>query len=212
MLLSNRTVLTNADLPKIMPIVQEISSICKANDIPLNVWVGGNGYVMGTLIFTVGYETLTERFNSNAKLLGLKDWWDANRKLREYTISIEPDTIYNVVRGGVSGPANPIPLGTFIQTSSFQVAQGADWMSTLKYLNEYAEMSAKITGVDVNIVHTSVGVLGGVGMFSGFANGEALDAARTKGNASTELMGKFFEGAKFAMAGTVMVRHMIKIA
>ena len=57
MLLSNRTVLTNADLPKMMPILQEMSSICKANDIPLHVWVGGNGYIAGTLIFTVGYES-----------------------------------------------------------------------------------------------------------------------------------------------------------
>ena len=211
MLLSNRTVLTNADLPKIMPIVQEMSNICKANDIPLHVWVGGNGYVAGTLIFTVGYESLTERFNSNAKLMASKDWWEANRKLREYTISIEPDTIYNYVRGGVSGPANTIPLGTFINSTSFQ-ATGTDWLGMLKYLNEYAEMSAKITGVDVNVVHTSVGVLGGVGMFSGFANGEALDAARTKENASTELMAKFFEGGKFAIAGTVVQRHMIKIA
>ena len=211
MLLSNRTVLTNADLPKIMPIVQEMSNICKANDIPLHVWVGGNGYVAGTLIFTVGYESLTERFTSNAKLMASKEWWEANRKLREYTISIEPDTIYNYVRGGVSGPANPIPLGTFISSTSFQ-ATGTDWLGMLKYLNEYAEMSTKITGVDVNVVHTTVGVLGGVGMFSGFANGEDLDAARTKGNASTELMAKFFEGGKFAIAGTVVQRHMIKIA
>ena len=211
MLLSNRTVLTNADLPKIMPIVQEMSNICKANDIPLHVWVGGNGYIAGTLIFTVGYESLTERFTSNAKLMALKDWWEANRKLREYTISIEPDTIYNYVRGGVSGPANPIPLGTFISSTSFQ-ATGTDWLGMLKYLNEYAEMSTKITGVDVNVVHTTVGVLGGVGMFSGYANGEDLDAARTKGNASTELMAKFFEGGKFAIAGTVVQRHMIKIA
>jgi len=211
MLLSNRTVLTNADVPKILPIVQEMSSICKANDIPLHVWVGGNGYVAGTLIFTVGYESLTERFNSNAKLLALKEWWEANRKLREYTISVEPDTIYDYVRGGVSGPANPIPLGTFINSTSFQ-ATGTDWLDMLKYLNEYAEMSTKITGVDVNVVHTTVGVLGGVGMFSGYANGEALDAARTKGNASTELMAKFFEGGKFAIAGTVVQRHMIKIA
>ena len=211
MLLSNRTVLTNADLPKIMPIVQEMSNICKANDIPLHVWVGGNGYIAGTLIFTVGYESLTERFTSNAKLMALKDWWEANRKLREYTISIEPDTIYDYVRGGVSGPANPIPLGTFISSTSFQ-ATGTDWLGMLKYLNEYAEMSTKITGVDVNVVHTTVGVLGGVGMFSGYANGEDLDAARTKGNASTELMAKFFEGGKFAIAGTVVQRHMIKIA
>ena len=211
MLLSNRTVLTNADLPKMMPILQEMSSICKANDIPLHVWVGGNGYVAGTLIFTVGYESLTERFTSNAKLIASKEWWEANRKLREYTISIEPDTIYNYVRGGVSGPANPIPLGTFISSTSFQ-ATGTDWLGMLKYLNEYAEMSTKITGVDVNVVHTTVGVLGGVGMFSGYANGEDLDAARTKGNASTELMAKFFEGGKFAIAGTVVQRHMIKIA
>ena len=211
MLLSNRTVLTNADLPKIMPIVQEMSSICKANDIPLHVWIGGNGYVAGTLIFTVGYESLTERFNSNAKLIASKEWWEVNRKLREYTISVEPDTIYNYVRGGVSGPANPIPLGTFINSTAFQ-ATGTDWLGMLKYLNEYAEMTTKITGVDVNVVHTTVGVLGGVGMFSGFANGEDLDAARTKGNASTELMAKFFEGGKFAIAGTVVQRHMIKIA
>ena len=211
MLLSNRTVLTNADLPKMMPILQEMSNICKANDIPLHVWVGGNGYVAGTLIFTVGYESLTERFNSNAKLLALKEWWEANRKLREYTISVEPDTIYNYVRGGVSGPANPIPLGTFINSTAFQ-ATGTDWLGMLKYLNEYAEMTTKITGVDVNVVHATVGVLGGVAMFSGYANGEALDAARTKGNASTELMAKFFEGAKFAIAGTVVQRHMIKIA
>ena len=211
MLLSNKTVLTNADLPKIMPIVQEISSICKANDIPLHVWIGGNGYVAGTLIFTVGYETLTERFNSNAKLIASKEWWEVNRKLREYTISVEPDTIYNYVRGGVSGPANPIPLGTFINSTAFQ-ATGTDWLGMLKYLNEYAEMTTKITGVDVNVVHTTVGVLGGVAMFSGYANGEDLDAARTKGNASTELMAKFFEGAKFAIAGTVVQRHMIKIA
>ena len=211
MLLSNKTVLTNADLPKIMPIVQEMSSICKANDIPLHVWIGGNGYVAGTLIFTVGYESLTERFNSNAKLIASKEWWEVNRKLREYTISVEPDTIYNYVRGGVSGPANPIPLGTFINSTAFQ-ATGTDWLGMLKYLNEYAEMTTKITGVDVNVVHTTVGVLGGVAMFSGYANGEDLDAARTKGNASTELMAKFFEGGKFAIPGTVVQRHMIKIA
>ena len=210
MLLSNRTVLTNADLPKMMPILQEFSSICKANDIPLNVWVGGNGFVMGTLIFTVGYESLAERFNSNAKLMKSKEWWETNRKLREFTISIEPDTIYSFVRGGVSGPASP--LGTIVQAASFQLAQGADWLGALKWANEYAELSSKISGVDVNVVHTSVGVLGAIGMFSGYANGEDLDAARTKGNASTELMAKFFEGGKFAIAGTVVQRHMIKIA
>ena len=188
-----------------------MSSICKANDIPLHVWVGGNGYVAGTLIFTVGYESLTERFNSNAKLIASKEWWEANRKLRDFTISVEPDTIYNYVRGGVSGPANPIPLGTFINSTSFQ-ATGTDWLGMLKYLNDYAEMTTKITGVDVNVAHTTVGVLGGVAMFSGYANGEDLDAARTKGNASTELMAKFFEGGKFAIPGTVIVRHMIKIA
>ena len=210
MLLSNRTVLTNADLPKMMPILQEFSSICKANDIPLNVWVGGNGFVMGTLIFTVGYESLAERFNSNAKLMKSKEWWETNRKLREFTISIEPDTIYSFVRGGVSGPASP--LGTIVQAASFQLAQGADWLGALKWANEYAELSSKISGVDVNVVHTSVGVLGAIGMLSGYANGEDLDAARTKGNASTELMAKFFEGGKFAIAGTVVQRHMIKIA
>ena len=210
MLLSNRTVLTNADLPKMMPLLQEFSSICKANDIPLNVWVGGNGYVMGTVVFTVGYESLADRFNSNAKLMASKDWWETNRKFREYTISIEPDTIMNFVRGGSMGSA--IPTGTLINSSAFQMAQGADWLATLKYVNEYAELSTKVNGVDVNVVHTTLGVLGGVGMISGYPNAEALDAARAKSAASTELTAKFLEGGKFAMAGTVMVRTMVKVA
>jgi hypothetical protein len=210
MLLSNRTVLTNADLPKMMPLLQEFSSICKANDIPLNVWVGGNGYVMGTVVFTVGYESLADRFNSNAKLMASKDWWETNRKFREYTISIEPDTIMNFVRGGSMGSA--IPAGTLINSSQFQMTQGADWLATLKYVNEYAELSTKVNGVDVSVVHTTHGVLGGVGMISGYPNAEALDAARAKSAASNELTAKFLEGGKFAMAGTVMQRTMIKVA
>ena len=206
----SRTVLTNYDQPRIMPILQEASSICKAKGVPMNVWLGGAGYAMGTVIFTVGFKSEAERFNG--KLLSLKEWWDVQRKFREYIISVEPDIIYNFVRGGVSGLDNPVPLGAIIKSSSFQVAQGADWLGTLKHLTEYAEMSTKITGVDVNVVHARWGVLGEVGMFSSYPDFAHFEAARVKSGASTELRAKFLEGAKFAMAGTVMNRLMVKVA
>lgn len=37
MLLFNRTVQTSGDLPALMPLLQELSGITKANDVPMNV-------------------------------------------------------------------------------------------------------------------------------------------------------------------------------
>jgi hypothetical protein len=49
-------------------------------------------------------------------------------------------------------------------------------------------------------------------MISGYPNAEAIDASRAKISTSVEWMTKFLEGGKFATAGTVMQRHMIKVA
>lgn len=210
MLLFNRTVQTTGDLPTIMPLLKEISDICKANDVPMNVWIGGNGFVIGTVVFSVGYESLAARSAATTRLIAAKGWWEVNRKMREHMSSAEPDTILSYVRGGSLG--NAIPVGTIVQTNQFQLAQGADWMSTLKWANEFAEMHSKMTGVDVNIAHTLLGVLGGIAMISGYPNAEAIDTQRAKVSASGEWMTKFLEGAKFAMAGTIIQRQMVKVA
>jgi hypothetical protein len=210
MLLFNRTVQTTGDLPTIMPLLKEISDICKANDVPMNVWVGGNGFVIGTVVFSVGYESLAARSAATTRLMAAKGWWEVNRKMREHMSSAEPDTILSYIRGGSLG--NAIPVGTIVQSNQFQLAQGADWMGTLKWANEFAEMHTKMTGVDVNIAHTLLGVLGGIVMISGYPNAEAIDTQRAKVSASSEWMTKFLEGAKFAMAGTIIQRQMVKIA
>jgi hypothetical protein len=66
MLLFNRTIQTSGDLPAIMPLLQEITAITKANDVPMNVWVGGNGFTAGTAIFSVGYESIAARAAATA--------------------------------------------------------------------------------------------------------------------------------------------------
>ena len=55
------------------------------------------------------------------------------------------------------------------------------------------------------------GVLGGVGLLTGFANAAAVDEYLSKLLASAEYLPKFLEGGQFAMAGTVMQRHLVKI-
>lgn len=210
MLLFNRTVLTGGDLPTLMPLFQQIAEITKANDVPMNVWVGGNGFVAGTAVFSVGYESIAARSAATTRLMAAKGWWEVNRKLREHVISAEPDTIASYIRGGSQGTA--IPVGAIVQSNSFRLAQGADWMGTLTWANEFAEMHTKMTGDDMSIVHTIYGVLGGVAMISGYPNAEAIDASRAKISTSVEWMAKFLEGGKFATAGTVMQRHMIKVA
>ena len=193
-----------------MPLLQEITAITKANDVPMNVWVGGNGFTAGTAIFSVGYESLAARAAATSRLMAAKGWWEVNRKMRDHVLSSEPDTIMNYARGGSLGAA--IPVGTVVQTNQFQLVQGADFMGALKWGNEFAELHTKVTGVEASIVHTIYGVVGGMGMITGFPNFEAIDASRAKAVASAEWMTKYMEAGKFAMAGTVMARLMVKVA
>ena len=176
----------------------------------MNVWVGGNGFTAGTAIFSVGYESLAARAAATSRLMAAKGWWEVNRKMREHVLSSDPDIIMNYVRGGSLGAA--IPVGTVVQTNQFQLVQGADFMGALKWANEFAELHTKVTGVEASIVHTIYGVVGGMGMITGFPNFEAIDASRAKAVASAEWMTKYMEAGKFAMAGTVMARLMVKVA
>ena len=208
MLLFNRLVVTTGDMPAIMPLVQEIVSIANGAGNPLQAWAGGNGYVAGSIGFSAAYESLAARAEAGTRLVAAKGLWEVYRKMREHTVSMEPDMILNYVRGGSLGTA--IPVGTVVQQNYFQLAQGADWMATLKWANEFADLNKALTGVDFNIMHSIYGVLGQVGFLAGYPNMAAVDAARAKIN--PEWWAKFLEASKFAMAGTVMQRMMTKIA
>ena len=208
MLLFNRLVVTTGDMPAIMPLVQEIVSIANGAGNPLQAWAGGNGYVAGSIGFSAAYESLAARAEAGTRLVAAKGLWEVYLKMREHTVSMEPDMILNYVRGGSLGTA--IPVGTVVQQSSFQLAQGADWMATLKWANEFADVNKAVTGVDLNILSTIYGVIGGVGFLAGYPNMAAVDAARAKMN--PEWMAKFVEGGKFTMSGTVLQRMVTKIA
>jgi hypothetical protein len=208
MLLFNRLVVTTGDMPAIMPLVQEIVSIANGAGNPLQAWAGGNGYVAGSIGFSAAYESLAARAEAGTRLVAAKGLWEVYRKMREHTVSMEPDTILNYVRGGSLGTA--IPVGTVVQQNTFQLAQGADFMATLKWANEFADLNKALTGVDGSILYTIYGVLGGVGFLTGYPNMAAVDAARAK--MTPEWMAKFLEGSKFGMAGSGMQRTLTKIA
>ena len=208
MLLFNRLVVTTGDMPAIMPLVQEIVSIANGAGNPLQAWAGGNGYVAGSIGFSAAYESLAARAEAGTRLMAAKGLWEVYRKMREHTVSMEPDMILNYVRGGSLGTA--IPVGTVVQQNTFQLAQGADFMATLKWANEFADLNKALTGVDGSILYTIYGALGGVGFLTGYPNMAAVDAARAK--MTPEWMAKFLEGSKFGMAGSGMQRTVTKIA
>ena len=191
-----------------MPLVQEIVSIANGAGNPLQAWAGGNGYVAGSIGFSAAYESLAARAEAGTRLVAAKGLWEVYRKMREHTVSMEPDTILNYVRGGSLGTA--IPVGTVVQQNTFQLAQGADFMATLKWAYEFADLNKALTGVDGSILYTIYGVLGGVGFLTGYPNMAAVDAARAK--MTPEWMAKFLEGSKFGMAGSGMQRTLTKIA
>ena len=210
MLLLNREIQTTGDFEKIMPMIQEFVSIAHGVGVPLNAWAGSNGCVSGTISFGAMYESLAARAEGTAKLMSTKAWWETGRKFREYVVSTQPDNIYNFVRGGVAGME--IPIGTVIQQNYFQIASGADFLATLKWMNELVDLGKQITGIDAAIIHTLFGTLGTVGYFTGYANAAQIDEARAKIAANAEWFPKFLEGGKYAASGTVVQRHIVKIA
>ena len=211
MLLFHREIQTTGDLPAMMPLVQEFVAIAKSVGVPLHVWAGSNGCVAGTMQFNTMYESLAARADGTAKLMAAKGWWETLRKFREYAVSSQPDNIYNYVRGGTE--IVEIPVGTIIQQNYFQLnATGGDFLAALKWMNEFADLTKSITGVDANIIHTIYGTLGQMGYFAGYANAAQIDEVRAKVTANAEWFPKFLEGGKFAMPGSVMQRHVVKIA
>ena len=91
MLLFNRLVVTTGDMEALMPLVQNLAAIIqKEAGTTVHVWAGGNGFVTGSLGFSIAYETLAARSAVTAKLGASKPWWAANRQFREHVVSMEP--------------------------------------------------------------------------------------------------------------------------
>ncbi len=210
MLLLNRTMVTTGDMEVILPLVQELVAVAQKDaGVHIKAWAGFHGYALGTVVFSATAESVAESAANAAKLSASKAWREAGRKFRSHVQSKEADTILQYIRGGSMG--NDIPVGTIVQATTFQVAQDADWVSALKWANDFADVKKKVTGTDTNVLHTVYGVLGGIGMLTGFANAAAVDTYREKISANPEFMTKFLEGAKLAVAGTVLQRQIIKI-
>ena len=211
MLLFHREIQTTGDLPAMMPLVQEFVDIAKSVGVPLHVWTGTNGCVAGTMTFNSMYESLAARADATAKLTAAKGWWETLRKFREYAVSSEPDNIYTYVRGGTAG--GEIPDGTVVQQNYFQLnATGGDFLAAIKWMTEFVDLTKSITGVEASIINTIYGTLGQIGFFAGYANAAQVDEARAKLAANAEWFPKFLEGGKFAMPGSIMQKHIVKIA
>jgi hypothetical protein len=209
MLLFHREVQTTGDMEKIMPLLQDFASIAKSSGMNLHTWAGYNGCVAGTVQFNVNYENLAEGAEMNAKLQSQKAWWETLRKFREHVISTQADTVYTYMRGGTTNV--DIPIGTFIQQNYFQY-NGSDFVSALTWMNELVELAKSITGVDANIGTSTYGTLGHMGYFAGYASMAQIDEAREKLMANPEWFPKFLEGQKYSIPGTVVQRHIVKIA
>jgi hypothetical protein len=118
--------------------------------------------------------------------------------------------ILQYIKGGTF--AAQVPVGAVVSTIQSQLAQGADWMKTMEWAMELAELNEKISGTQSNLGMVLFGPLGGFVHFSGFANAAAAEAALDAQNANTEWLPLFLKGAPFVLAGSVLSRQMTKLA
>jgi hypothetical protein len=197
-------------MAKIVPILHEIKKAVVATGVDPTIWIGGNGYKNGTVILTTPYATLTERAEATAKLGANKSVEAFAEKFHPYIRAQEPDMIIQYVKGGTF--AATVPVGAVVTLVQSQLAQGADWMKTMEWAMELAELDEKITGTQSNLGMVLFGPLGGFMHFSGFANAAAAEVALDAKNANTEWLPLFLKGTPFVLAGSVISRQMTKLA
>ncbi len=211
MLIFYREMVTNGDPEKVLPLVQEIASLAKRHDVPVNAWQGSNGHVLGTIAFSVRYESLSARATAGARLYGDKLWPTLSRRLSEVLIGTPgPDLITNVVRGGDGN--QEIPVGTVVTQNQFQLARSDDFLKAMAWANEMADMVKLLIGVDPIVGHTLYGPLGGIGLLNAYPNFAEVDQAVAKLLTSNDYMTKYLESGKFALPGSATQRQIIKIA
>ncbi len=201
---------TTGEMAKIVPILHDMKKAVQDAGVDATVWIGGNGYKSGTVILTTPYATLTERAEATAKLGANKSVGAVYQKLMPYIRAQEPDVILQYVKGGTF--AATVPVGAVVSTIQSQLAQGADWMKTMEWAMELAELNEKISGTQSNLGIVMFGPLGGFVHFSGFANAAAAEAALDAQNASTEWLPLFLKGTPYILAGSAMSRQMTKLA
>ncbi len=210
MYLFNRTIETQGDMAKIVPILLDMKKAVQDAGVDVTFWIGGNGYKNGTFIFSANYATLADRAAATAKLTANKSVAASYEKFNPYIRDKEPDVILQYVKGGVT--AAVIPVGAVVSSIRSDLAQGADWIKTLEWATAVAELNEKITGVPANLAFVTFGKLGGLVQFSAYANIEAAEAAEDTQMASAEWLPLFMKGGEFALAGSVLSRQMTKLA
>jgi hypothetical protein len=153
---------------------------------------------------------LADRAAATAKLATSKAIPELSQKLTPYIRAQEPDIILQYVKGGTF--AATVPVGAVVTLVQSQLAQGADWMKTMEWAMELAELDEKITGTQSNLGMVMFGPLGGFIHFSGFANAAAAEAALDAKSANTDWLPLFLKGTPYVLAGSVMSRQMTKLA
>jgi hypothetical protein len=210
MYLFNRTMETTGEVAKIVPILHDMKKAVQDAGVDATVWIGGNGYKSGTVIITTPYATLADRAAATAKLGANKSVAAVYQRMNPFVVDQEPDIILQYVKGGTF--AATVPVGAVVTLVQSQLAQGADWMKTMEWAMELAELDEKITGTQSNLGMVMFGPLGGFIHFSGFANAAAAEAALDAKSANTDWLPLFLKGTPYVLAGSVMSRQMTKIA
>jgi hypothetical protein len=89
MYLFNRTIETTGEMAKIIPILHDVKKAGLAAGVDYTIWIGGNGYKNGTVIFSANYATLADRAAATAKLGASKAMVEVNQKIIPYINAVK---------------------------------------------------------------------------------------------------------------------------
>ena len=111
------------------------------------------------------------------------------------TIAEYPDNVYSF--HATSSNLTPHTVGSVVMTSSLTMKDGADYFGALKFLTEWCEIAAGVTGGGVVVSVPMFGVAGAIETSSFYPNAKAAEAGRNAAMASTAWLTKFMEGGAF---------------
>jgi hypothetical protein len=209
MYLFMRRVVTNGQMDEIAPILMELSQLSKSIGVDASIWVGGNGYKLGSFTFTVPYAKIADRAETTAKMGANKDFQKIINKMLPFIEELEEDTIIQFVKGGSVGSS--VPVGAVVTTLEPRLAHGADFVQALDKTLKLAELNDKLSGVTHNVGYSVYGELGRFVMSAGYPNAAAAEAARDAMLADPQYITTFIDRSELFQTGA-MQRQFSKIA
>jgi hypothetical protein len=162
-----------------------------------SLWAGGPGSTPGTVAWSSMVDSFAAMVEFQDAITASPAYQALLAKAGDHVVSIEPDTLMQVVHGEITGQAE---VGSFLGAVN-AVANPARGMDAMAWAPSIADAWTAATGLPCVVVTNAAGPMSDIGWLVRFDSAAAIDAANAKVAASAEYMEVYAGGAGLFESG-----------